>query len=197
MRVSLVLLAALSACLTAGAAHAQALTVPAGADFSGIDLGVDLGAGIGSSGSVNTSGMLAGAHAGYNLQNGPIVGGVVGNILFGNISGGGPNSESFSSNSLASLRARGGYELGNLLLFGSLGWATSASRYQDYSGISNKWLDGYVFGFGAEYAVTRNVSIHAELSHYDFGNPTYYVPSGAAVVSTSQNLLTLGLSAHF
>ena len=122
MRVSLVLLAACSACLTAGAAHAQALSVPAGADFSGVDLGVDLGAGIGASGGVNTSGMAAGAHVGYNLQNGPIVGGVVGNILFGNISGGGPNSVSFSENSLASLRARGGYEMGNLLLFGSVGW---------------------------------------------------------------------------
>ena len=123
MRVSLVLLAALSACLTVGAARAQALSVPAGADFSGVDLGVDLGAGIGASGGVNTSGMAAGAHAGYNLQNGPIVGGIVGNILFGNISGGGPDSQSFSYNSLGSLRARGGYEMGNLLLFGSLGWA--------------------------------------------------------------------------
>ena len=141
--------------------------------------------------------MAAGAHVGYNLQNGPIVGGVVGNILFGNISGDGPDSQSFSYNSLGSLRARGGYEMGNLLLFGSLGWATSASRYQDYSGSSDKWLNGYVFGLGAEYSITRNVSIHTEFSHYDFGNTAYNVPSGPAVVGTSENLLTFGVSAHF
>ena len=93
-----------------------------------VGLGVDLGAGIGASGGVNTSGLAAGAHAGYNLQNGPIVGGVVGNILFGNISGDGPDSQSFSYNALGSLRARGGYEMGNLLLFGSIGWAYLDSR---------------------------------------------------------------------
>jgi outer membrane immunogenic protein len=197
MRVSLVLLAALSAGLTAGAARAQELTAPASADFSGADLGVDLGAGIGASGGVNTSGLAAGAHAGYNLQNGPIVGGLVGNILFGNISGDGPNSQSFSYNALGSVRARGGYEIGNLLLFGSIGWAYADSRYQDYSGVSDKWLGGYAFGLGAEYAITRNVSIHAELSRYDFGNPTYSMPSGPAAVSNSENLLTFGVSAHF
>ena len=131
------------------------------------------------------------------MQNGPIVGGAYGNILFGNITGGGPNSQYFSYNPLGSLRARGGYAMGNLLVFGSLGWAWSGSRYQDYSGASDKSLDGYAFGVGAEYAITRNVAIRAELSRYDFGNATYQMPYGPAVVSTSQNLLTLGVAAQF
>ena len=87
--------------------------------------------------------------------------------------------------------------MGNLLLFGSLGWAYLGLTLPGLFRRSDKWLNGYVFGLGAEYSITRNVSIHAEFSHYDFGNTAYNVPSGPAAVGTSENLLTFGVSAHF
>ena len=198
MRTQVLALAALVAGLVGAPARADDLfrTQVGSADFSGADLGIDVGAVMGSSGSINTSGMAGGGHAGYNLQNGPIVGGVSANMLFGNVSGG-ASSQSYTFNSLGSLRGQAGYVTGPVLLFGSLGWAFSSANYTNLSASNSQTLTGYVFGVGAEFAVTRNVSLRAELSHYDFGNAVYYMPAGAATVSTSQNVISLGVATHF
>ncbi|MGO9742136.1 MAG: outer membrane protein [Roseiarcus sp.] len=201
MRIVLASLAALGAALTAPAARADELysqSLPAGAsDFSGAEVGLNLGAGMGANGPVNTSGMAAGFNAGYNLQNGPIVGGLAGDVLLGDISGGSSNASSYSYSSLSSARVHAGYAMGPLLMFGSLGGAFATSRQTTPGGYSNKSLTGYVLGIGAEYAVARNVSLRAEFSHYDFGDVTYYAPPKPTTVNATQNLITLGIAAHF
>lgn len=198
MRAHVFALVMLGAGLAASAASADDMfrTNVGMADFSGADLGVDLSAVMGASGSINTSGLGAGGHLGYNLQNGPIVGGVVGTMQFGNVSGGSA-SESYSYNSLGSLRARGGYALGPALFFASAGWAYSGAHYANLLGSTNQNLTGYVIGVGAEFAITRNLSVRGELSHFDFGNAIYYMPAGPSTASTSQNLITLGVATHF
>ena len=191
------LAAALGLASTPAAAESRANPGAGVADFSGADLGIDLGAVMGTSGAINTSGLAAGVHAGYNLQNGPVVGGIYGNVLFGNVSGGSANSDNFTFNSLGSLRGRAGYAMGDLLFFGSLGWAFSGAQYANLSGSSSQYLGGWVLGAGAEMAITHNVTLRAELSHYDFGNVNWYMPSGLSSVSTSQNMITLGVATHF
>jgi len=167
------------------------------ADFSGVNVGLDLGAAIGSSGDVDTSGYAIGGHLGYNLQNGPIVGGLEGDILFSDANGGAQATGSFTTNYLDSLRARAGYAFGPILAYGTLGWAYSDQRYSSLYGAYDKSLTGYVFGAGAEYAIMRNISVRAELRRYEFGSTGYTTPTGVAQISTGQTLLEIGVSGHF
>jgi len=201
MRSVLASLAALGVALATTAAPADGIysqnPLPGVADFSGAEVGLDFGAAMGTSGPVNTSGMAVGFNAGYNLQNGPIVGGIAGDALFGDISGGASNASSYSYSSLSSARVHAGYAMGPLLVFGSLGGAYSTSKQTLPTGFSDKYLGGYVLGIGAEYAVARNVSLRAEFSHYDFGDVTYYAPPTPTTVGVTLNLITLGVAAHF
>jgi opacity protein-like surface antigen len=56
---------------------------------------------------------------------------------------------------------------------------------------------GYVLGVGAEYALTRIVSIRLEYLRYDFGNATYNTPFASRPIYTDTNLLRVGASVHF
>jgi len=201
MRVLLSAAMALAAIAATSAARADGFAAPGApmgsADFSGVGVGVDLGAAIGSSGDVDTSGFAFGGHLGYNLQNGPIVGGVEGDLIFSNANGGQQSSGSFTVNSLDSLRAKAGYAFGPLLAYGTLGWAYSSLRYSSLDGAYDKDLTGYVFGVGAEYAMARNVSLRAEIRRYEFGSQNYITPAGPAQITTGQTLMTVGISAHF
>lgn len=170
---------------------------PGGPDFSGVNLGVDLGAGFGSGGSINTSGLAGGVHVGYNLQNGQLVGGAATDILFGQISGGVGGVTTYRENALGSVRAVGGYVIGGVLAFGTIGWGYSSSNYSSGGASADKSINGVVYGIGAEVPLSRNISARAEFRRYDFGSNTYYLPTSANSVSSSANLLMLGVSTHF
>ena len=66
-----------------------------------------------------------GAYAGFNLQNGPIVGGIEGDTLLGSINGVGRGG-TLSEDWISSLRIRGGWAFGPVLAYGTVGpaWAT-------------------------------------------------------------------------
>jgi outer membrane immunogenic protein len=187
--------------LAASAAQADGLyrtnTGPGGADFSGVGLGVDVGAAIGGNSSINTSGIAGGAHVGYNLQNGPIVGGVEADAFIGSISGGASGMGNLTQNWLTSARIKGGYAFGDLLAYGTFGAAWSTTSYESLGYTANKDLHGYVFGIGAEYALTRSVSLRAELRRYNFDGATYYMPTGSQALTSGTNILMLGASTHF
>jgi outer membrane immunogenic protein len=170
---------------------------PGGADFSGVELGPDLGAAIGTAGSANISGLAGGAHVGYNFQSQRIVGGVEGDVTFGAIRSGSLGSGEFNQSLLSSLRVKGGYAFGNMLAYGTIGSAWSTTDYSYVGGSSGETVKGMVFGGGAEYAITRNVSLRAELLRYNFGNATYYVPPVSHTLSTSTDVVRIGASVHF
>jgi outer membrane immunogenic protein len=186
---------ALAASTVPSRAQFRTTSGPSGADFSGVGVGADIGAGIGANSSINTSGVAGGAHLGYNLQSGPIVGGVEADALLGNITGQGAGT--FRQSWLTSARIKGGYSLGDILAYGTLGEAWSTTSFESLGYTANKTLTGVVFGVGAEYAVTRSVTLRAELRRYDFNSATYYLPTGAPNVTTETNLLLVGASAHF
>jgi outer membrane immunogenic protein len=172
-------------------------TGSAGADFSGVELGVDGAWALGSVGGALTSGPAGGAHVGYNLQNGGLVGGVEADAIFGSIRAGGVGAGSFTQDFLSSARVKGGYAFGNLMAYGTIGWAYSTASYQDPSGSANKTIRGDVFGGGLEYALTRNVSLRGEYLFYDFSGATYVTPFAAKSLSASTSLLRVGASLHF
>jgi outer membrane immunogenic protein len=172
-------------------------TGPNGADFSGVELGVDGAVALGSASGANTSGPAGGAHVGYNFQAAHIVGGVEADVMFGQIKTGSLGFASFSQNNLASTRVKGGYAFGDILGYGTVGWGFSSAHYEDPSGATTKTIRGAVFGAGAEYALTRTVSVRAEYLRYEFGNNTYATPFSSKPIYTDTNLFRVGASVHF
>ena len=128
--------------------------------------------------SVDISGILAGAHLGYNAQFNKIVVGLEGDAAFGKTSDPtgcpylGGNCET-SINTLYSLRARLGVTLrDNLLLYGTGGLAIANVEHTlDYGGQpfeASSSVDGIVYGGGLEYMHRSGVTVGFEALHYDF-----------------------------
>ena len=167
------------------------------ADFSGVGLGLDAGVGLGSAGKINASGIIGGAHVGYNFQAQRLVGGAEGDFLTSHIQSGTVATMSFKQTFLSSASVKAGYVFGELLSYGTIGWAYSTSSYRDLSGASDKTIKGTAFGAGVEYAVTRNFSIRAEYMRYNFGTQTYVTPLSTVPISANTNLVRGGASVHF
>lgn len=203
MRVSalcLVAVGVLGLSLQSAGADAQDYrtnTGPNGADFSGVSLGVDGGVALGSAGGANTTGPAGGLHIGYNFQAAHFVIGGEADTMFGSIRAGSLGGGSFNQDYLSSARAKAGYAFGDFLAYGTVGWAFSTATYEDPIYSQSKTITGSVFGLGAEYALTRNVSIRAEYLRYDFGNTTYSTPFSSKQIYTDTNLLRAGASVHF
>ena len=172
-------------------------TGPGVADFSGVEIGPDIGVALGTAGSANISGPAGGAHVGYNFQASRIVGGVEGDVTFGSIRSGSLGSASFSQDFLSSARVKGGYVFGNLLAYGTLGPAWSTTDYKYLGDSSGQTVKGLAYGIGAEYAITRNVSLRAELLRYNSEGATYVVPPSPQSLTTSTNVARIGASVHF
>jgi len=196
------LLCALAAATFGSVAHAADFdlqTTPSrpAADFTGVGLGVDAGVGLGAAGSVNASGAVGGAHVGYNFQANRLVGGAEADFLTSGIKSGSLGAASFQQNFLSSVRVKAGWAFGDLLAYGTVGWAYSTSKLTDPSGSSNKSIKGAAYGAGAEFALTRNAFLRVEYLRYDFGAQTYVTPMDARAISTTTNLLRAGASVHF
>jgi len=188
--------AALGLALWGWAADAQDRYAPSGGAFAGPTVGGQIGGVVGGAGDVSTTGVSGGVYAGYNLQNGPIVGGVEADTQVSSASGSGKGG-TLSQNWLTSLRARGGYAFGNVLAYGTVGpaWGTSNFSRNGYN--TDKSLQGYAVGVGGEVAINRQISARAELRHYEMGSPTYYMPGGAQKISNGANELLVGAGVHF
>jgi outer membrane immunogenic protein len=195
MTKSLLLGIAAAALLASFGARADEAYGPA-PTFGGLEFGGELGAAIGGTGNISPSGFGGGAYAGYTLQNGPIVGGVEGDALLASIKGDGRGG-TLSQNALSSLRVRGGWAFGNILGYGTIGPAFATSDFEAAGFNFDKTLHGLTYGLGGEVAITRLISARAELRHYDFGAATYYMPTGPIKLSTGNNLLLVGVGAHF
>ena len=98
---------------------------------------------------------------------------------------------------MSSARVKGGYVFGNLLAYGTLGWAWSTTDYKYLGDSSGQTIKGLAYGVGVEYPITRNVSIRGELLRYDFGSATYGVPPSPQSLTTSTNVARIGASLHF
>ncbi len=166
-------------------------------DFAGLYAGADVGVGIGSSGSVNTSGYIGGAHAGYNFQAGRIVGGAEIDTFTTSLSSGKLNSSEFEQKFLSSLRVRAGYVFSDLLLYGAFGYSYSTSAWRDVSGVDRATLKGHAYGIGAEWSPVRKLGVRVEALRYDFGSREYVTPLDSAKLTTQTNLLRGGVHYRF
>ena len=164
-----------------------------------------------SSFSTSPSGVIGGAHIGYNLQIGQWVAGIEGTAdgtslsqtVFDPISG---INVSTKAPIQGSFRARAGVAWDRALIYVT-GGAAFTSIHNDYStfGLAtesiSKTRSGWTVGAGIEYAVTNNWSVRAEYRYSDFGHYTdfpFAIVAFPFSVTTqhhlTQNQVQLGVS---
>ncbi|PNG24522.1 autotransporter outer membrane beta-barrel domain-containing protein [Methylocella silvestris] len=174
---------------------------------------------IGTLGSVSydTSGVLGGAHVGYNLQLSQFVVGLEGSVDGSSMSKSAFLSDEFGnsltlsaqSNIQGSIRGRVGYAWDRVLLYATGGVAFAGVKANFYGPFSydsaSSTRVGWTVGGGLEYAVTNNWSIRAEYRYSDFGHSTFYPSNYGSVVLTSpfinrhfkENQVQVGFSYKF
>ncbi len=110
------------------------------------------------------------------------------------------NTNNFFNNDtsfVGTVRGRLGYAVGDLLIFGTGGFAYGQVRsttllfpgVQSYDGTSNSLRTGYAYGGGVEYAIPTTsflnffkssaVTVKAEFIHYDLGSRLSELPSAS------------------
>jgi opacity protein-like surface antigen len=167
----------------------------------------------------DVAGTLLGTQVGYNLQIGTMVVGVEGDYGWTNAKGGVacPNAFLFTcggeTEQLASVAGRLGYAWGRALFYGKAGWAggeVSPKGHQNTGGNpsffdplvtpinDSKWLNGYTYGAGMEFALTNYVSAKAEWMHYSLDRENYRVSNGPefADISADGNIVRIGVNVH-
>ncbi len=140
--------------------------------------------------STNNSGVIGGAHVGYNLQLSQFVVGLEGDVDGSSLKKtvyGDPFIDSFISvpttisgnlGVQGSIRGRVGYAWDRVLLYATggvafAGFNGSISTPYGYDSASTTRV-GWTVGGGLEYAVTNNWSIRAEYRYAQFGHSTVY-----------------------
>lgn len=179
------------------------------------------GAALGPStdGTMDLSGWLAGGTIGANMQMGSFVLGVEGDVDWTNITGEGdaidpldpnPSVPSTKLDWLATLRARAGIAVDNLVLYGTAGgaWSGGSMTITNLDGAGDDetadiTASGWTAGVGAEYALSDNMSVKAEylytrlsMDPVDFTNvppADHLTAKGTADINT----IKLGLNFKF
>ncbi|MGO4914694.1 outer membrane protein [Pseudogemmobacter sp. W21_MBD1_M6] len=135
-----------------------AAPVTYGSDWTGGYIGAQLGYGDFSAGAASGDGVLGGLHAGYNYDFGTVVlGGEIDYDATDIDLGAGANVDS-----VARLKAKLGYDMGNTLIYATAGGA----RAETSLGTDN----GYFGGVGLTYKMTDTISVGGEILGHKFDN---------------------------
>jgi outer membrane immunogenic protein len=153
-------------------------------------------------GAFSADGWLLGVQAGYDLQAGYFVLGVVADYAWADINGsksvplgGATLTIPHSINEIGTARVRGGIVFfEQLLLYGTVGAAyakTEASlNFPGFTASSDTDRIGWAYGGGIEWKLFRNVSLGLEYLHADFGtrNVAFGTPFGGLAVGVPVKL---------
>ena len=167
-------------------ASVLALSAPitaSAADWNGGYAGVQLGYGWGDASGTSGDGMIGGVHAGFLSDMGTFV--VGGEIDYdtADISFGGTDL----IDSVARLKLKAGTEMGQTLVYGTVGAAYATANLGGTAYNDTGWL----IGIGADTFVSDVVTVGAELLYHDFQE---FDTSGVDVTATT---LALRVSYHF
>ncbi|TAK50070.1 MAG: porin family protein [Xanthobacteraceae bacterium] len=161
-------------------------------------------------GAGNLDGGVAGLHAGYDVQFGPLLTGIEGDIAWSGITGTGRISTSqavtFDVGWLATLRGRAGWVHENALVYltGGAAWSSVAGNLL-IAGTSvasqRNGYQGWVAGGGLEYRFAPLWSARAEYLHYDLGSQLFTLATPDATYSADMGLkvdvIRMGLTRTF
>jgi outer membrane immunogenic protein len=154
--------------------------VSTGGEWGGFYVGAQLGYGKVTSGGagLDGKGALGGVHAGYRYDFGKAVVGGELDYDLANISLDAPNS---SLENVARLKLMAGADLGNTLIYGTVGGAFAKAKVGGTS-LSDS---GYFAGIGADYALTSQWSVGGEVLAHRFDN---FDSSGVDLKATTATL---------
>lgn len=140
-----------------------------GGDWAGFYGGAQLGFGnVGSTDPLagDGDGLLGGLHAGYRMDFGTFVAGAELAYDFANIDLG--ELEVNSVNSIGRLGLTGGADLGQTLVYGTIGMATVDA---DVGGVESS-ADGHYYGIGVDYALSPTMTVGGQLLRHEFDDVT-------------------------
>jgi outer membrane immunogenic protein len=152
--------------------------------------------------SISPSGVVGGAHIGYNYQVAQFVFGVEGDVNGSNYHG---STFDYSTRQDidGSIRGRVGVAWDRTLIYGT-GGVAFANFKNDYSNAFgydslNTGRVGWTVGGGIEYAIDNNWSIRAEYRYTDFGHFNQFSPNVAGLVDRREtdNRVQVGFSYKF
>jgi outer membrane immunogenic protein len=149
--------------------------------------------------SSNLNGMQGGAYAGYNFLISQFLLGVEADFTISGVDGN-PNYSAYASPDgynyrqkyAGSLRLRAGLPINNLLIYATGGVAIgsfSSSYYSPPTPLRNEKQDathsGFVAGLGAEYAISRSVSVRLEYLYTKYSAKSYGFNNAAVLPANS------------
>ena len=144
--------------------------------------------------ALEPSGFLGGVQGGYNWQFGAfVIGGETDIQLSGADDTFAPWK--FSNPWFGTLRARAGYALNNILLYGTFGLAYGGIDGQLGTIEETQTHVGWTGGLGMEIGLTPNWSAKAEYLYMDLGNRPYAITGGSN--GFESNILRFGINYRF
>lgn len=166
-------------------------------NWTGFYAGLHGGYGWGTGAGVSTSGFVGGGQLGFNYQlNGGLVLGAETDISISGIDGT-AGGVTFGVDYLGSLRARVGYAVDRVMLYGTggLGYGRGDLRI---GGLSDKQTQlGWTLGGGIEAMVAPQLSARIEYLYMDLGRDTYASVFGPVNVGFTTGLLRAGVNYKF
>jgi outer membrane immunogenic protein len=193
---------------------ASAGVVDVGGDWEGVYLGAFIGGASGTfdddgewfefdDDSIGLSGWMVGVNAGANfyIADG-IVGGIVGDIAWSDISGSLYDESEFAYsyviNWQGSLRGKLGFDAGAFMPYLTGGLAFANGTFERFDGDESDTQThlGWTVGAGVAIAATEDLSIDVLYRYSNFGEKEYFGESGAPL-SLDQHAVTVGLNWKF
>jgi outer membrane immunogenic protein len=144
--------------------------------------------------SANPKGVAGGLQGGYNWQWGQFVlGGETDLQLTGADDTFAPWK--FSNPWFGTLRARAGYAMNNILLYGTFGLAYGNLKAENTGASETHTMAGWAGGAGMEVGLTPNWSARVEYLYMDLGNRTFAITGNN--LGLHSNYLRFGVNYHF
>jgi outer membrane immunogenic protein len=153
---------------------------------------------------ISPSGIVGGAHAGYNYETGgTVVVGLEGDVEGSSVSASSPallGSYTVKSPFQASIRGRAGFAVDRALFYatGGVAFATFNDSYAAAGAASSSRV-GYTVGGGVEYAISGTWSVRGEYRYGEFGGftNTFAVPGVSITHKDTQSRAEVGFSYKF
>lgn len=102
----------------------------------------------------------------------------------------------FEFDNVVNARVRGGYAIGNALVYGSVGY--QVVNYSAAAGISTDGsADGLVYGIGLEMLLTDSVSVRLDYTSTHMNPDAGTLPGIAGDAQIDANAVGLGVALHF
>ena len=149
-----------------------------------------------ATGGRGASGMGGGLYGGYNMQSGQIVYGAEADINYGDNDTRSPTRK-MEQGVNGSVRARVGYDLNPVLVYGTAGVAASSVKATQAGGSDKNTLLGWTAGGGAEALVTDNVTARVEYRYTDYASKDFNLPGGNVSSGYDEHSVRVGMGVKF